>query len=85
MRLFSGSKPPTVTSQEPHFHGGSDRTKRERILAAVELNLSNSKLEGLILWSDHESVFYFAEVVIAMVYLCRGGLTIELLVTSFAG
>ena len=65
------------------------RKNRERILAAVELNLSNSKLEGLnskIGIINHRGYgHHSAEAVIAMVYLCCGGLTIELPTTNFAG
>jgi len=64
------------------------RKNRERILAAVELNLSNSKLEGLnskIRLINHRGYgHHSAEAVIAMVYLCCGGLTIKLPTTSFA-
>ena len=58
------------------------RKNRERILAAVELGLSNSKLEGLnskIRLINHRGYgHHSAEAVIAMIYLCCGGLTIEL-------
>ncbi len=58
------------------------RKHRGRILAAVELNLSNSKLEGLnskIRLINHRGYgHHSAEAVIAMIYLCCGGLTIEL-------
>jgi transposase len=64
------------------------RKNRERILAAVELNLSNSKLEGLnskIRLINHRGYgHHSAEAVIAMIYLCCGGLTIELPTSSFA-
>ncbi len=63
------------------------RKNRERILAAVELSLSNSKLEGLnskIRLINHRGYgHHSAEAVIAMVYLCCGGLTIDLPTTSF--
>lgn len=62
------------------------RKNRERILAAVELNLSNSKLEGLnskIRLINHRGYgHHSAEAVIAMIYLCCGGLTIELPTSS---
>ena len=62
------------------------RKNRERILAAVELNLSNSKLEELNskirLINDRGYGHHSAEAVIAMVYLCCGGLTIQLPTTS---
>lgn len=58
------------------------RTNRERILATVELGLSNSKLEGLnskIRLINHRGYgHHSATAVIAMIYLCCGGLTIEL-------
>jgi transposase len=64
------------------------RKNRERILAAVELNLSNSKLEGLnskIRLINHRGYgHHSAEAVIAMIYLCCGGLTIELPTSSAA-
>jgi transposase len=55
---------------------------RERILCAIELGLSNSKLEGLnskvrlinLCGYGHHS----AAAVIAMIYLCCGGVTVEL-------
>lgn len=64
------------------------RKNRERILAAIELNLSNSKLEGLN--SKIRPINYrgyghhSAEAIIALVYLCCGGLTIELPTSQFA-
>ena len=64
------------------------RKSRVRILAAVELDLSKSKLEGLnskIRLINHRGYgHHSAEAVIAMVYLCCGGRTIELPTTSFA-
>ena len=64
------------------------RKNRERILAAVELNLSNSKLEGLnskIRLINHRGYgHHSAEAVIAMIYLCCGGLTIELPTSKLA-
>ena len=64
------------------------RKNRIRILAAVELNLSNSKLEGLnskIRLITHRGYgHHSAAAVIAMVYLCCGGLTIDLPMTNFA-
>jgi transposase len=58
------------------------RDNRERILAAVELGLSNSKLEGLnskIRLINHRGYgHHSAAAVIAMIYLCCGGITIEL-------
>ena len=64
------------------------RKNRERILAAIELDLSNSKLEGLnskIRLINHRGYgHHSAEAVIAMIYLCCGGLTIELPTSSVA-
>jgi transposase len=58
------------------------RANHDRVLAAVELGLSNSKLEGLnskIRLINHRGYgHHSAAAVIAMIYLCCGGLTIEL-------
>lgn len=58
------------------------RANRDRILAAVELGLSNSKLEGLnskIRLINHRGYgHHSAAALIAMIYLCCGGLTIRL-------
>lgn len=58
------------------------RANRDRILAAVELGLSNSKLEGLnskIRLINHRGYgHHSAAALIAMIYLCCGGITIEL-------
>lgn len=58
------------------------RTNRHRILAAIELGLSNSKLEGLnskIRLINHRGYgHHSATALIAMIYLCCGGLTITL-------
>lgn len=58
------------------------RKNRERILAAVELGLSNSKLEGLnskIRLINHRGYgHHSAAALIAMIYLCCGGITVEL-------
>ena len=58
------------------------RKNREAILAAVELGLSNSKLEGLnskIRLINHRGYgHHSANAVIAMIYLCCSGITIEL-------
>jgi transposase len=58
------------------------RANRERILAAIDLGLSNSKLEGLnskIRLINHRGYgHHSAAALIAMVYLCCGGLTIQL-------
>lgn len=58
------------------------RANRDRILAAVELGLSNSKLEGLnskIRLIYHRGYgHHSATAVIAMIYLCCAGLTIQL-------
>jgi transposase len=56
--------------------------ERERILAAVELGLSNSKLEGLnskIRLINHRGYgHHSAAAVISMIYLCCGGITVRL-------
>ncbi len=58
------------------------RINRDRILAAIELGLSNSKLEGLnskIRLINHRGYgHHSAAALIAMIYLCCGGLTIQL-------
>jgi transposase len=58
------------------------RRNRERILAAVELGLSNSKLEGLnskIRLINHRGYgHHTAAALIAMIYLCCGGISVEL-------
>jgi transposase len=55
---------------------------RDQILAAVQLGLSNSKLEGLnskIRLLNHRGYgHHSAAAVIAMIYLCCSGLTIAL-------
>ena len=60
----------------------SIRRHRDQILAAVELGLSNSKLEGLnskIRLINHRGYgHHSAAAVIAMIYLCCSGLTITL-------
>jgi transposase len=58
------------------------RANRERILAAIELELSNSKLEGInskIRLINHRGYgHHSAAAIIAMIYLCSGGITITL-------
>jgi transposase len=58
------------------------RGHRDQILAAVELGLSNSKLEGLnskIRLINHRGYgHHSATAVIAVIYLCCSGLTITL-------
>ena len=58
------------------------RANRERILAAVELGLSNSKLEGLaskIRLINHRGYgHHSAAALIGMIYLCAGGITVKL-------
>ncbi len=58
------------------------RLNRDRILAAVELGLSNSKLEGLnskIRLINHRGYgHHSAAALISMIYLCCGGITVEL-------
>lgn len=58
------------------------RANRERILAAIELGLSNSKLEGLnskIRLINHRGYgHHSAAALISMIYLCCGGISVEL-------
>lgn len=58
------------------------RKHKEGILRAIELGLSNSKLEGLnskIRLINHRGYgHHSAEALIAMIYLCCGGITVEL-------
>jgi transposase len=58
------------------------RKNRQRILAAIELALSNSKLEGLnskIRLINHRGYGHHSSAaVIAMIYLCCGGISVEL-------
>ena len=58
------------------------RQERDRILHAVELGLSNSKLEGLnskIRLINHRGYgHHSAAAVISMIYLCCGGITVRL-------
>ena len=55
------------------------RANRDRILSAVELGLSNSKLEGLnskIRLINHRGYGHHSAT--AVIYLCCGGITVEL-------
>ncbi|MBW3578934.1 MAG: ISL3 family transposase [Actinobacteria bacterium] len=58
------------------------RAERDRILAAVELGLSNSKLEGLnskVRLINHRGYGrHTPAALIAMIYLCCGGITVQL-------
>jgi len=58
------------------------RANRDRIIASVELGLSNGKLEGInskIRLINHRGYgHHTAAAVIAMIYLCCGGITLEL-------
>jgi transposase len=58
------------------------REHREGVLAAIELGLSNGRLEGLnskIRLISHRAFgFHSADPLIALVYLCCAGVTIEL-------
>ncbi|MDP9222929.1 MAG: transposase, partial [Actinomycetota bacterium] len=58
------------------------RGNRDRILAAIELGLSNSKLEGLsskIRLINHRGYgHHSAAALISMIYLCCGGITVQL-------
>ncbi|MGH6912625.1 MAG: ISL3 family transposase [Geminicoccales bacterium] len=62
--------------------GRTIRLERDRILAAVELGISNSKLEGLnskIRLINHRGYgHHSAAAVISMIYLCCGGITVRL-------
>ena len=57
------------------------REHREGILAAIELGLSNGRLEGLnskIRLISHRAFgFHSADPLIALVYLCCAGVTID--------
>ncbi|MEK7252567.1 MAG: ISL3 family transposase, partial [Actinomycetota bacterium] len=58
------------------------RQHKKEILAAINLNLSNSKLEGIaskIRLINHRGYgHHTAAALISMIYLCCGGITIEL-------
>jgi transposase len=58
------------------------RANRDRILAAIDLGLSNSKLEGLnskIRLINHRGYgHHSAAALISMIYLCCGGITVQL-------
>jgi transposase len=58
------------------------RANRQRILDAIELGLSNSKLEGLnskIRLINHRGFGHHSPAaLISMIYLCCGGVTVEL-------
>ena len=58
------------------------RQHKQGILAAIELGLSNSKLEGIaskIRLINHRGYgHHTAAALISMIYLCSGGITIEL-------
>jgi transposase len=58
------------------------RANHERILATVELGLANSRLEGLnskIRLINHRGYgHHSAAALIAMIYLCCGGITVNL-------
>ncbi|MQA16964.1 MAG: hypothetical protein GEV09_23375 [Pseudonocardiaceae bacterium] len=79
---------PTPDSSAPATTRSSDvvprtiRTHRDRILAAIDLGLSNGKLEGLdskIRLINHRGYgHHTAAALIGMIYLCCGGITIEL-------
>lgn len=72
------------TSAIPHFERLAATLQRFRagILAAVELGLSNGRLEGLnskVRLLSHRSFgFHSAEALIALVYLCCGGLELDI-------
>jgi transposase len=58
------------------------KANRDRILAAVELGISNSKLEGInskIRLINHRGYgHHSATALISMIYLCCGGITVQL-------
>lgn len=62
--------------------GRTIRANRDGILAAIELGLSNSKLEGLnskVRLINHRGYgHHTATALIAMIYLCCGGISIDL-------
>lgn len=63
-------------------HADLARAHRDGIIAAVELGLSDSKLEGLpskIRLINHRGYgHHTAAALIAMLYLCAGGISIQL-------
>ena len=65
------------------------RKYRGQIRAAIECNLSNSKIEGtnskIRFINDSGYGRHPAEVAMVKIYLCRGGLTIELLTSRLTG
>jgi len=71
-------------SQIPHFQrlAATLARFREGILAAIRFGLSNGRLEGLnskVRLLSHRSFgFHSAQALIALVYLCCGGLELEL-------
>ncbi|MGH7723661.1 MAG: transposase [Candidatus Dormibacteria bacterium] len=75
-RPASASPPP---SRHSRLKSPGWNTKR---LAAVELGLSNSKLEGLnskIRLVNHRGYgHHSAAALISMIYLCCGGITVQL-------
>ncbi|HZD65730.1 MAG TPA: ISL3 family transposase [Acidimicrobiales bacterium] len=57
------------------------RANKERILAAVELGLSNSRLEGLnskVRLINHRGYGHSLPALVAMIYLCCGGVRVTL-------
>jgi transposase len=58
------------------------REHREGVIAAVKLGLSNGRLEGLnseVRLISHRSFgFHSAAPLIALIYLCCGGIEVEL-------
>ncbi len=62
------------------------RRSRDGILAAVRIGLSNARLEGLnskVRLISHRSFgFHSADPLIALIYLCAGGITIPLPFTT---
>jgi transposase len=57
------------------------RAHRHGIIRAVELDLSNSKLEGLaskVRLINHRGYGHHSAAVTSMIYLCSGGITVTL-------
>jgi transposase len=72
---------PTVPDPRLREAGQDSEANRERILATLEFGLSNSKLEGLnskVRLINHRGGHHSAKALIAMIYLCCAGITVEL-------
>ena len=72
----------SFTRSGGNFRQTALRPHRDGILAAIRLGLSNGRLEGLnskIRLISHRSFgFHSAQALIALVYLCCAGITIDL-------